>query len=170
MRKSSWILLGVSVVLLILLGYAYLQSQNASENLTEAQVAEMLKKMQDAVTHRNANGIMDMISPDPGARIADMHPDQLRVMLARAFRQSGPFRTDISGVALQSSPNEANVQFDLEVQHVMDGGIGKDYSGHVTLEMQRMDVPVLLGIFHTKQWRIVHAETPGADPSMYGDY
>jgi hypothetical protein len=170
MRKSSWILLGISVVLLVLLGFAYLQSQNAPDTRTEAQAVEMLKRMQSAVAHNNVNGIMDMISPDPGTRIGNMRTEQLRVMIARAFRQSGPFRADFSGISLHPSQNEASLEFDLQVTHLMDGNVGRDYSGHVTLQLQRVDVPVMLGIFHTKQWRIVRAETPGADPSLYGDY
>src|SRR5690242_8238760 len=133
MRKSSWILLGVSVLLLALLGFAYLQSQNAPDTLTEAQATEMLKKMQDAVAHNNVNAIMDQISPDPGVRVAGVRQEQLRVMLARAFRQAGPFQADVSGVSLLPSKDEATLQFDLNVKHPMDQGVGTDYHGHVTL-------------------------------------
>jgi len=170
MQKRSWILLGVCGLILFVLGIAYLNSQNASETLTQEQATHMLDTMKSAVEHKSVSTLMGFIAPSSDTRIANLNPDQLRGLLARAFHQAGPFQANFSNETFQSNGADATLDFDLAVTQKLDGGVGNDYRGHITLHYQRVAVPHLFGLFHSKEWRIVRAESSGPDPTSFGDY
>ncbi len=169
MKQSSWIVLGICILLAAFLGLYYIETQPSPATLTQDQATRMLHRMQEAVAHKDVNTIMGYISPSPDARLANLNQDQLRVTLARAFRDSDRLRADVSNVNLQGGTGEATVDFNLVVTHQMPEGIGRDYTGHITLHLQRMEVPRMMGIFHAQEWRIVGAETTGPDPSSFGE-
>jgi hypothetical protein len=155
--------LATCVVLAAFLGVAYLFSQPTAETLTQEDATAMLQKMQEAVAQKNVNAIMSYIAPQPETRIANLNLDQLRLLLARAFHNSGTLHADYSKVVFTGGSSEATLEFDLVVANQLPGVTSDDYKGHVTLHLKRVDVPRLFGLFHSKEWRIAGADSTGPD-------
>ena len=170
MRKSSWIVLGICAALIFGLAAAYFLSQTGSENLTRQQAESMVKEMQVAVRHKNVNTLMSYLAPSDDLRIANLHPDQIRVLLAHAFQAMPEPRAEVNNLTFVGGAKDATVGFDLVVHNDGPNQVGIDYTGHITLQLQRVPVPHLLGLYRTREWRIVGGSTTGPDPSAFGDY
>ena len=167
MRKSSWIVLGIGMLLGIGLGFAYLLSHTGPENLTEADAVKMINRMQEAATHKDVGTIMSYISSTSDTKITNLNTDQLRLMLAHALRSANHVRPDVSHIAFHGGLGEASVDFDLIVFNEDKNMSSKDYEGHITLNLRRIDVPHLLGLYQTKEWRVVGGSTTGPDPASW---
>src|SRR5437870_1911460 len=96
MKKSSWIVLGICVVLAAGLAAAYFLSQSSPTTLTRAQAMQMVENMQEALRHKNVNAIMGYIAAGPDTRIANVNQDQLRSMLIHYFRNADSLHADIA--------------------------------------------------------------------------
>lgn len=169
MRKSSWIILAICVLVSLGLGVAYLLSRSSTATLSQDLAVQMLHHMQDDVAHKRVNNIMGCIASAPDTRIANLKPDQLRLLLSRAFRSTGQLQADCSNVTFAGGKSDATMGFDLVVKNTEPNMVSEEYSGHITLQLRRVLVSHLLGIYQTKEWRIVGADTTGKDPSTYGD-
>ncbi len=171
MKRSSWIVLSLCVVLAGTLVFLYRVSQMSSGPLTEAQAREMVQKMQTAVAHKNVNAIMDYITTDSDVKVANLKRDQLRVLLARAFHSATEMRADVTNFGFQGGTTEdATAEFDLSLNHEETGLHAEVYSGHITLHLHKTAVPHLFGLYSTHEWRIIGGETSGPDPSNFGDF
>lgn len=171
MKRSSWIVLSLCIVLAGSLVAIYRLSQAGTGPLTEAQAREMIQKMQTAVAHKNVNTIMGFITNDSDAKIVNLKTDQLRLLLARTFRNAQEIRADVTHFTFQGGTTEdATAQFDLALVHDEPGLHADVYSGQITLHLHRMDVPHLFGLYSTHEWRIIGAETTGLDPSSFGEF
>ncbi len=170
MQRKSWFLLAFCAVLAAFLGMSYLLSQPSPQTLTQQDAMQMLKKMQDAVAQKNVNAIMATIAPQPDTRIAHLNQDQLRLLLARAFHNTGTLRANYQNVTFTGGTNDATLEFDLTVSQEAPGLSSEDYKGHITLRLKRIDVPRFWGLFQAKEWRIVGADSSGPDPMNFGDY
>ncbi len=169
MRKSSWVILGICFVMLFGLGFAYIASQQSPQTLTREDGEKIIKTMQEAVAHKNTGKIMDYVDIAPGTKVGGINADQLRVMIARALHQMEQPRADTTNFAFSGGTGEAKIEFDLTVH---SDGPDKDsvpYTGHITLNLKRVEVPHLLGLYQTKEWRIVGGD-PGRDLSTLGDW
>ncbi|HEV2472112.1 MAG TPA: hypothetical protein VGS41_05560 [Chthonomonadales bacterium] len=170
MRKSSWIILGICFVLIAYLAVAYLLSGHTPETLTRADVVRMLQRMQADVAHKDVDALMDTVSPDSSVRIAHLNRDQLRLLLVRAFRDSGKLTANVSNIGLVGGVTDATVDFDLSVQETRPDLSSQIYpSSRITLHLKRIPVSRLLGLVRVKEWRIVGADTNGPDPTYFGD-
>jgi hypothetical protein len=170
MKKSSWIVLGICVVLMFCLGFAYFVSRiGASEPLTQQKAQAMIGQMQEAVKHKNVNDIMSYVSPDPDTKVAGLDQDHIRRLLQSAFHMMKEPRADVNNLIFAGGADDAQVSFDLTVHNDGPDQQGVDYKGHVTLELKRVDVPHLLGLFHTKEWRIVNGSQNGPDVTTWGE-
>jgi hypothetical protein len=169
MRKSSWVVIAVCVVLAAFLAFAYLWTPSSPETLTQPDGEQIVHKLQDAVAHKQVEEIMDYISPDPDTKIAGLNQDQLRLMLQRAFHNSGNLQANVSHIALDSVRNEATLAFDVNVKDSTPDMLAGDYAGRITLHLRRIEIPHLMGLLHAKEWKIAGAETTGPDPSTFGD-
>jgi len=171
MKRSSWIILSICIVLAGSLVTLYRLSQMGAGNLTETQARAMVQTMQDAVTHKNVNTIMSYMTTDSDAKIVNQRQDQLRMLLARAFRNAQEMRADVTDFAFEGgTKDDATAQFNLVLKHVEAGLTSDAYSGQITLHLHRQEVPHLLGLYSTHEWRITGAETTGPDPNSFGDY
>ena len=171
MRKSSWIALVISGVLLVGLGATYLLGQIKPSRITQQSVETMLRDMQHAVRHKDVDGIMQYIDPTPGKTIAHLKAGQIRSLLSNAFHAMGTPEADVSQISFQREGDHAVVGFDLRVH---SGGpdytADDDYQGHITLVMKKVSVSRLMGLYHSKEWLIVDGSTTGPDPQYFGDY
>lgn len=171
MKRSSWIILSLCIVLAGSLVTIYRLSQMGGGPLTEAQAREMVQNMQNAVAHKNVNTIMGYITTDHDTKIVNLKQDQLRLLLARTFRNAQDIRADVTNFAYQGgTKDEATAQFDLALNHEEPGMQSAVYSGQITLHLHRMEVPHLFGLYSAHEWRIIGAETSGVDPSTFGDF
>lgn len=170
MQRRSWILLAICAVLAGFLAWAYIGTQSPPPTLTQQQTTQMLDTMRQAVAKKNINGILAYIAPQPDVKIAGLNQDQLRMMLARAFRGTGKLNAEYSNLVFTGGTDDATAEFDLIVTEQAPGMVAEDYKGHITLQLKRLDVPRFLGLFQTKEWRIVGAESTGPNLSNFGDY
>ena len=170
MRKSSWIVLGICAALIISLATAYILSQTGPDTLTQQQAEGMVKEMQVAVRHKNLNTLMAYLAPNDDIRVANLHPDQIRVLLARAFQAMKEPRAEVTNLTYAGGVKDATLAFDLAIHNDGPDHTATDYTGHITLQLQRVSVPHLLGLYRTREWRIVAGSTTGLDPSNFGDY
>ena len=170
MKRSSKIVLIVSALLLALMVFLYAQSQQQPVVMDQARIESMLDKMKQAVAHKNVRALMAFIDQSSDTKVSNLSTDQLRRTLQIAFQQSGDLEANYSKVQMHTSTSETIAEFDLNVVHQLPGASGQDYKGHITLHLQRLDTPHLFGLYHTKDWKIVHADTTGQDLSNWGDY
>ncbi|HZO87995.1 MAG TPA: hypothetical protein VFB38_06605 [Chthonomonadaceae bacterium] len=171
MAKKSWIVLAICVALAGFLVMAYFVSQPGPETLTQTQTVQMLDEMKAAVARKDVNTIMAHIAPTGEAHIAGVNPDQLRLMLIRGFRSTGKLRAEYSNVAFHPHGDEATVEFDLVVYQQTADMLAEAYpKSHVTLQLRRVEVPRLWGLFQGHEWRIVGADTDGPNLSNFGEY
>jgi hypothetical protein len=169
MRKSSWIVLALCGVLVLCLGFAYMVSRQTPQPLTKETTEAMVQQMQEAVKHKNINTIMSFVSPDPDTKVAGLDQDHIRRMLASAFHMMQEPRADVNNLNFIGGTDEATVDFDLSVHNDGPGQQVTDYKGHVTLQIRRVDVPHLMGLYHTREWRIVDGSQTGPDLTTWGD-
>ena len=170
MQRRSWILLGICAALLFCLGLAYYLSNTPPPTLTQAQAERMLETLNTAVRRKDVNTMMDYVSPEPETRLAGLRPDQLRMMLARAFRSTGALEPQTSNVTFADQGDKATLDFDLKVNSRESDMLSTPYSGHITLKLTRVSILRLLGLFHTQEWRIAGAEHTGRDLTSFGEY
>lgn len=171
MKRSSWIILSLCIVLAGSLVTLYRLSQMGAGSLSEVQARAMVQNMQDAVAHKNVNTIMGYITPDNDARIVNLKQDQLRLLLARTFRNAQEIHADVTNFNFEGGTNDdATAQFNLVLNHDEPGLHSEVYSGQITLHLHRMEVPHLFGLYSTHEWRITGAETTGVDPATFGEY
>ncbi len=169
MRKSSWIVLSVCIFLCACLAVGYFLARPSPTTLTQEQAVRLLTRLQQDVAKKNVNDILSTIAPGVD-KVANVPPDQLRAMLIQAFRNSGPLRAEVSNIVFQGGTDEVTLDFDLVVKQESANMLAEDYTGHITLHLRRVEVPELLGLLKTSEWRIVRAETTGKDLATFGDY
>jgi len=169
MRKSSWIVLGASAALILCLGFAYLASRATPEPLNKEKAAALIARMQEAVKAKNINTIMSYVCPDPDTKVAGLDQDHIRRMLASAFHVMKDPRADVSNLTFSGGTDDSQVSFDLSVHNDGPNQEATDYKGHVTLDLRRVNVPHLFGLYTTKEWRIVSGSQDGLDLTTLGD-
>ena len=171
MKRSSWIILSLCIVLAGSLVAIYRLSQTGTGPLTEAQARQMVQTMQNAVAKKNVGTIMGYITTENDAKIVNLKQDQLRLLLARAFRNAQEMHADVNHFTFEGgTKDDATAQFDLALTHDEPGLHADVYSGQITLHLHRMEVPHLFGLYSAHEWRIIGAETTGVDPSIFGEY
>ena len=170
MQRRSWILLGICAALLTCLGVAYYLSNTPPPTLTQAQAERMVETMTAAVRRKDVNTLMNYVSPEPETRLAGLKLDQLRMMLSRAFRNTGKLEPQASNLSFTTTGDKATLDFDLQVTSRESDMLSTPYSGHITLRLSRVSVPRLLGLFHMQEWRIAGAEHTGRDLTSFGEY
>jgi hypothetical protein len=169
MKRRSWIILAACVLLAVGFVIVFLVTQNGSERLTEQGAIDMMHKVETAFRKKDANGVLAYISPTPDTRIASINQDQLRLLLVRYFRSSDNVSGEMKNYAFTPGDTDATLQFDLVVHNNGPDSRKEDYSGHITLHLRRVEIPHLLGLYQTKEWRIASAETTGPELSTFGD-
>jgi hypothetical protein len=170
MKKSSWIVLIVCGVLTCLLVFLYVQSSRPAPEMSPARMAVMLDSMKQAVVRKNVSALMSYVDQSGDTRITSLNPDQLRILLNRAFRQSENLVPTYDNLSVHQDGSEEIAEFDLSMNQQMQDAIAHDYNKlHIKLHLHLVEVPHLLGLYHTKEWKISRAES-NLDLANYGDY
>src|SRR4051794_31320737 len=99
MRRSSMIILGVCLFLLILLVMIYVPLHNQSKpEMTQEDAVKMLNDLGDAFQRGSASGVLSFASPD--AKVAGRDLDNIRTLLNQAFRAMKNPKVEWENVAL----------------------------------------------------------------------
>ena len=169
MQRRSWIILAVCMLLAGSLFAAFLLTQGGPGPLTEQQAIDVTRKMALAFQNKNAGGVLAYISPAPDTRIANLNHDQMYALLVRCFHNTDRVSADMTNYVFTGDDPDAALQFDLVVHNDATDSRSQEYSGHITVHFRRTEVPQLLGLYRTKEWRIVGLDTTGPDPSTFGE-
>lgn len=169
MQRRSWIILAVCVLLALGIVAAFLLSQGGAHQLTQDEAIDITRKMEHAFRNKNTTGVLAYIAPAPETRIANLTHDQLQLLLSRYFRNADRLSADMRNYQFAGGDTEATLQFDLAVNN--DGADNRkiDYSAHITVHLRRVEIPHLLGLYQTKEWRIVGLDSTGPDLTSFGD-
>ena len=168
MKKSSVFALGLSLVILIVLGIVLLSSRNAPETLSPEYATSMVTDMQTAVKKKNVGTLMSYFSDVSESKFANLSHSQLRKILQRAFFNSKTLVAECKKISVHPGTNSTDIEFDLILKNEGDMVSAEDYNGHITLHMKREPVAHSMGLYHTKEWRVTGAETTGRDPASIG--
>jgi hypothetical protein len=169
MQRRSWVVLGVCILIAGILTAAYIASQHGPERLTQQDAIGIVQGMESAFEHKNPTGVLAYISPSPDTRISSISTDQLHLLLGRYFRYSDRLSAETKNYLFTGGDGDAVLQFDLVVHNDGADSRKEDYSGRITLHLRRVEIPHLLGLYQTREWRITGAETTGPDLSTFGD-
>ncbi|CEK13973.1 hypothetical protein [Chthonomonas calidirosea] len=169
MQRSSWIALGLSVLLIAILTVSYFVSQARPKPFDATQAQQILHDLQVAVRQKDVEGIMQYVAPN-ARLIGDMDTQKARLLLARAFRTMQNPEPSVSDVQFHADADEPSVSFDLNLRDQGPDYTSDEYEGRITLYFRQVTITHLFGLYHTVEWRIVHAETTGPNPDNFGDF
>jgi hypothetical protein len=170
MKKSSWIALSVVILLLGGLIGLYTVSNKPTPGFNQEHIVSILDTLKSAVNHKDVRTIVSYLDESPETRVSRLNSNQTRLFLSRAFQQSGHLNAEYKNLQLHPSEMDPIAEFDLEIKHSLPEADGTDYNGHIILHMKQVEIPHMLGLYHTKDWRIARAEVSGTDLANYGDY
>lgn len=173
MQKNSIIALVACLLITALLGTSYLLTRSGDQPLTTERAEEILHHLKEGVAHHDVNAIMSQIDQDPETRIANASTAQLRLLLSRGLQAMKHPHAETDGLAVSTSnggdKSDGTIEFNLRVTQTDQDNEALDYRGRITLHLKRMEVPHLLGLYKTREWRIVGGSTTGAQPSELGE-
>ncbi|HLI47121.1 MAG TPA: hypothetical protein VKV18_00310 [Chthonomonas sp.] len=176
MQRSSWIALGLSVLLIAILAVSYFISQERPRQFDATQAQQILHDLQEAVRQKDVEGIMRYVAPNTRL-IGDMDAQKARLLIARAFRVMQNPQPTISDVQFHDDNEgkgvgleEPSVSFYLNLRDQGPDYTSDEYAGRITLYFRQVSIPHLFGLYHTAEWRIVHVETTGPNPDSFGDF
>ena len=132
MKRSSWVALVLSVIILTTVGVALLSSRNAPETLTPSYANSMVQTMQGAVSKKNVGTLLSYFSDDGEGKFANLSHAQLRKILQRAFINSKTLTADCKKIAVHPGKTGTDVEFDLTLKNEGDTVSAEDYNGHIT--------------------------------------
>ena len=169
MQKRSVVILAVCVLIGAGLFAAFILSQKPSGRLTEQDAVAMVERMEQAFRNKNANDVMAFVAPGSDTKVAGATPDQFRLLLVRYFRNSDHVSADMKNYQFAPGDAEATLQFDIVVHNDASDSHRENYGGHVTVRLRNTEIPQVMGLFRTKEWRVTGVESTGPDLSTFGD-
>lgn len=170
MQKSSKIALLVCLLLLVVLGASYLMARTGEPTFTQEKALAIIHHLEEGVASKNVGEIMSQIDSSPETRLANINSDQLRLLLSRAFRAMNHPKATTSNLNFAAGDKgEATVEFELLITQNGENYTARDFQGHVTLHLKRVEISYLFGLYKTREWRIVGGSTTGPQPSEFGD-
>lgn len=162
MRRSSKVVLALALALLLALGFLYVRSLDTdAPPLTPRVASQLLERGERAFEHRSVEGIMELVAPR--ARLFGRNPDQLRLVLARAFQEMGPNRitADRRNLIVEPMGDTGTASFDVRIGERGGGADVLYYDLHVSLDLVKVRVPHWLGLYTTEEWKVSRAESIG---------
>ncbi len=155
MKKSSKISLATALGLAVVLAvFLFLRQPGPPDAV---QIQAQLTAAQDAAARRDAGGVLRIIS----GRYRDSHlnGDQLRLLLFRALRDSGPIDVTVSTPQIHVEGESADSTSTITVRSRDNSQTA--FNKAVTLHWRREEGHRLL-VFPTHVWRVVGADYEGS--------
>lgn len=150
MKKSSWILLAIVVILGVPLAYQRISAPRPSN---EEQIAALLADGERAIERRDVQGALACVSgqyKDP----AGFNRDGLRLQLIEAFRQSDGYDVSLQTAGIRIAGDTADVQTVATIVSLHGNNRHVTFDGPVGIRLQHEPAKRYL-VFPTKTWRIV---------------
>jgi hypothetical protein len=160
MRRSSIIILGVCLFLLILLVMIYVPLHNQSKpELTQQDAEKMLRDLGDAFQRESSSAVLSFASPD--AKVAGRDLENIRTLLNQAFHAMKDPKVEWENVALNREGPEVHVTAKVTVKDLGDGSAGSvPYSSNMGFKLERRAEPHLFGLVQVYTWKIVDVDAP----------
>lgn len=169
MQRSSWVALGLSILLTALLTVGYLSSRSKAQHFDAAQAEKVLHDLQVDTRQKDVEGIMRYIAPNTRL-MGDLDTNRVRLLLMRAFNAMQNPQPDVSDVQFHDDPDEPSLSFLLNLRDQGPDYTSDEYGGRITLYFHQANISHLFGLYHTSEWRIVHVDTTGPSPDTFGDF
>lgn len=155
MKKSSKISLAAALGLAVVLAvFLFLRQPGPPDAV---QIQTQIAAAEAAASQRNAGGVLRILS----SKYRDNHVngDQLRLLLVRAFRDSGPIQVTASPARMRVEGETADSTSTLTVRSVESGQTV--FNKALTLHWRREEGRRLL-VFPARVWRVVGADYEGS--------
>ena len=147
MRRSSWVVLSLIVLLTAGLVYARMASRPTLSD--EEQIQAVIAKGQSAVERKDLKDAISCISRHYSDS-SGLKYDTLRLQVARAFQERGEYDVTLENASVAIKGDTATVQVDVTLDLLSQGKRRREYSG-------RMDL--LLSKEASKHWLVVPVES-----------
>jgi hypothetical protein len=160
MRRSSIIILGVCLFLLILLVMIYvpLRSQSKPE-MTQQDAEKMLNDLGDAFQRESSSAVLSFASPD--AKVAGRDLENIRSLLNQAFHAMKNPKVEWENVAFSHEGAEVHVTAKVTVKDLGEGSAGAvPYTANMGFKLERRAEPHLFGLVQVYSWKIVDVDAP----------
>ena len=166
--SSRFALVGIGVLIAILL-IGYRMTRTEPENFTQEKAAALVQKLEAAVERKDVGGILNTVSSSPEVKLMGMRPDQVKLLLARAFHGTGHLKAETDHLTVSAGDTDAQIAFHVRVTSDDAGATSELYQANVTLFLRHEEVSHLLGLTKSQEWLIVSAQSDGPDMSGFAE-
>lgn len=155
MKKSSKIRLATALGLAVVLAvFLFLRQPGPPDAV---QIQAQIAAAEAAASQRNASGVMRIVSGE--YKDGHLNGDQLRLLLIRAFRDSGPIQVTVSPARIHVEGESADSTSTITVRSGDNSQAA--FNKAVTLHWRREEGRRLL-VFPAHVWRVVGADYEGS--------
>lgn len=159
MRRSSWVMVGVALLMLILASIPFVRAKDAAAPPFTAEVmTDILERGRRALEKRDTAALLAMLHPD--ARLLNRSPDQIRIHLNRMMRELGESHLRIRWSNLSIRPRDSSASFDLHISERTPRMEAHYYPNlNLRVRLQKHRTSYLFGLFSVEEWRVIHVES-----------
>lgn len=150
MKKTSWVILAVIAVLIVILII-----MNASQNnalTSEVQISLLIKDAKSAVEQKDVRRTMSLIS-DTYSDSNGMSRSSLRGMVIRAYKDFDHYSVALNKADIKVNGDTAKVELDVRVSGTYQHQNSEVFNGPITLTLIKEPALRWL-IFPTSKWRV----------------
>jgi len=160
MRRSSIIILGVCLFILVFLAMVYIPLRGQSKpEMTQEDAVKMLNDLGDAFQRESSSAVLSFASPD--AKVAGRDLDNIRALLNQAFRAMKNPKVEWENVAFTHEGAEVHITAKVTVKDLGEGSAGSvPYSANMGFKLERRAEPHLFGLVQVYTWKIVDVDAP----------
>ncbi|MBC7528607.1 MAG: hypothetical protein H7308_13795 [Chthonomonadaceae bacterium] len=164
MKTSSRLALGGIFALFALLFLGYRLTRTEPAIFTMEKASALLQRMETAVEKKDAGMLLGEVSSSPGVKLNGLKEEQIRFMLAKAFRSTGKLKATTDNVKFSGGDSEAQVNFHVVVKDYGNDATSELYNANLMMRFRREEVSHYLGLVKSQEWRIVEVNSDG--PSL----
>lgn len=155
MRKSSWVVLALVVVLAA--GAVYLRASSRPKLSEEEQVQTFLSDGQEAIERKDLRGIMSCVSTEYSDAVG-MTYDAIRLQAVEAIRTEGTYNVLLENPSIRIDGESAVIETRPTIYLVTgNGSQHRVFSQTLTLYLEKEDVKRFL-VLPTKAWKVVRVD------------
>ena len=150
MRRSSWVVGGLIILLAAALFYA---RTAARPNLTdEEQIHTLLANGQSAIERKDLRDALSCVSRSYSDS-AGLKFDALRLQGARAFQEEGRFDISLENTSVKVRDDKAEVETEVALDLTSVGNRSEVFAGHISL-LLRKEESKRWGLIPARAWKV----------------
>lgn len=150
MRRSSWVVVGLIVVLAAALLYARMAGR--TDLTDEDQIQALLAKGQSAIENKDLKGALSCISRDYSDR-AGLKFDTLRLQAAQAFQERGRYDVTLENASMAVDGDKAEVEVGVTLDLTTQGKRNRVYAGRMGLSLRKEEGKHWL-VIPVQKWKV----------------